>query len=459
MLVFLTGAASAGAAEPAEPRALVGPGATKEEVIDAYGWPSGQSKSGVKEVLSYPQGTVTLENGRVESVAFTMKPPWPPPRPRPGTTGSGPARKTDRGADFWGTDFEQAAREARRRNARVLIAFTGSDWSPPSRHFEEDVANHPDFVGQFTADFVFLRLDYSSRTPPPPAIREQNQQLRERYGVTTYPTLLVVEPDGDLLATVDLLKPVPGETYRDRVIAAVAETRESLKTRPPSPPKVPEPVPPAGAEAAGPAVARPAPTGGAAEAVEVTSSLFAARWALVVGLLAGLAGIGGLLWYVWHRGVLPKGGRPEQEMKQRISDAASGLPTPAEMNDWPRARVATLVAAYLEADGYRVELVRPAIDKDIALRREGAETPQVLVRCAGSEQGVVSVKLVRELLGTLAAEGVETGWVVAPAGFAREARTFAAQHGLRLIDAAELIERLRDLPPLLLPKILVRLAK
>jgi hypothetical protein len=69
------------------------------------------------------------------------------------------------------------------------------------------------------------------------------------------------------------------------------------------------------------------------------------------------------------------------------------------------------------------------------------------------------VKLVRELLGTLAAEGVETGWVVAPAGFAREARTFAAQHGLRLIDAAELIERLRDLPPLLLPKILVRLAK
>jgi len=44
-----------------DPRPLVGPGATKEDVIDAYGWASGQSKAGAREVLSYPQGLVTLE--------------------------------------------------------------------------------------------------------------------------------------------------------------------------------------------------------------------------------------------------------------------------------------------------------------------------------------------------------------------------------------------------------------
>ena len=55
------------------------PGATKDEAIEAYGWPTGQSQSGTKEILSYPQGRITLENGRVEKVDFSTSMPWPAP--------------------------------------------------------------------------------------------------------------------------------------------------------------------------------------------------------------------------------------------------------------------------------------------------------------------------------------------------------------------------------------------
>src|SRR5471030_2255613 len=71
-------------AHAADLQPVVGPGATKEEAINAYGWPTGQSQLGTKEILNYPQGSITLEKGRVERVDFSTSVPWPAPRPRPG---------------------------------------------------------------------------------------------------------------------------------------------------------------------------------------------------------------------------------------------------------------------------------------------------------------------------------------------------------------------------------------
>ena len=80
----------------------------------------------------------------------------------------------------------------------------------------------------------------------------------------------------------------------------------------------------------------------------------------------------------------------------------------------------------------------------------------MIILCAASAGGEVSVKQVREFFATLTAEGVETGWFVAPAGFAAEAKTFAAQHRLQLLDGPDLIGQLRELPPLVLPKVLAK---
>jgi restriction system protein len=80
----------------------------------------------------------------------------------------------------------------------------------------------------------------------------------------------------------------------------------------------------------------------------------------------------------------------------------------------------------------------------------------VVVCCAAGFGGPVSIKRVRELFGTLAVEGVPTGWFVSPAGFAHEARVYAEDKGLVLIDGGQLLEQLRNLPPMVLPKVLAR---
>ena len=184
----------------ADSRPVVGPGATKEEVITAYGWPNGQSQLGSKEILNYPQGSVTLENGLVERVDFSTKVPWPAPRPRPGTevppaktaAPQPPKNTTESGFDPWTTSLPLAMAQADKQGALILAVFTGSDWSPPSRRFINEVATHPDFVNPLRGDFVFLKLDFPTRVALPAELRTQNEELRARSGVTTYPALVVL---------------------------------------------------------------------------------------------------------------------------------------------------------------------------------------------------------------------------------------------------------------------------
>lgn len=437
----------------ADPRPVVGPGATKDEVIDAYGWPNGSSQSGAKEILTYPQGQVMLENGRVERVDFSMHVPWPAPRPRPGPASPTSVKKPEAVVDFWLTDFAEAQREAVRRHSRILALFTGSDWSPASKQFHDDVELHPDFVNSFTGNFIFLRLDFATRAPIPAETREQNNWLRDRYGVTTYPSLLVLSPSGTVVAVVDLTKEQPGDNYRARVIAAVREVRDLLSQRPL------EPVVAAADPAMANAPAASPPRAGVPEAsVAIISSLLSARWLIYAGVVTGVGIVGLLFWLVWRNWAGGSEKAPRSTMAARISDAAGGLPTSAEIAEWPKGRVAMLVAALAESDGYVAELQPATADKDIVLKRAGEPEPRVLVCCASGPAGVVPAKRVRELFGTLTAEGVDVGWYVSPVGFSADARAYADQHNMVLIDQEWMLSRLRDLPPLMVPKVMARIA-
>lgn len=440
------GAAVCGVA--ADPRPMVGPGASKDDVIDAYGWPSGQSQTGTKEMLSYPQGVVLLEKGRVEKVDFAMNVAWAPPRPRPGPSPAVPTKIANEQIDFWLTNFDAAAREAARRNARILALFTGSDWSAACRQFNEDVAFHPEFVNAFTGDFVFLQVDFPKRPGQPAELREHNAKLRERYAVTTYPTLLVISADGAVLATVDLEKKQPGNSYRERILAAVRETRDAISGRP-SAAEVKVAAAPAPASAA---TTLPPGTQG----VQFAAAARSVRSMVAYSVLIGLAIAGGLIWLVWRkRPAVPGRALPERETN---STTTNGLPTRTQIAAWTNQKVRAVTAALAESEGYVVAEDPHGAGKDLVLKQPGETQPRVVVCCAAGMAGPVAAKRVREFLGTLLAEGVPTGWFVAAGGFAAEARVFAEEHGLVLIDGEQLLAQLRDLPPMVLPKVLARAA-
>lgn len=419
----------------ADGRPVVGPGATKDEVIDAYGWPTGQSQAGAKEILIYPQGRVVLDKGRVEMVDFSLNVPWPAPRPRPGTPGGG---------ESWYTNWPEALKEAQRRHVRILILFVGSDWSPPSRQFLTEVAESTDFLTAFLGNFVLLKLDYPTRTTQMKALRTQNLELRERFEVTTYPALIITEPDGKLAARVDLNKSRPGDSYRVQVIAAVREARDVL-------PVLPGPATTGAGASATPATATNEPGAPAAAAggngdvgSAAAASMSSAGWALTWGLGGGTLLAVVLVWWLRRNRQVVSG--EVSTTVSRVADAASGLPSVVEMAEWPHARLRAIVGVVAEADGFVVKERAGGAEGDLALMRRGEERASVIVLCAPTTTGPISAKRVRELFGVITIEEVRTGWYVAMAGFSAEAREYAQEHGLVLINRDAFREQLRALP-------------
>ena len=116
------------------------------------------------------------------------------------TTAAGGAVPVTR--DPWLTDFAAARAQAAAGKKRILALFTGTDWCPPCQEFEAEIAHHPDFLRIFSPAFVFLKLDYPRSTPQPPVLRAQNEELRRRFHISAYPTLLVLAADGTFLLEV-----------------------------------------------------------------------------------------------------------------------------------------------------------------------------------------------------------------------------------------------------------------
>lgn len=424
-----------------ELRPAVGPGASKDQVIDAYGWPGGQSRLGAKEILTYPQGTVTLVEGRVERIDFSMRQPWPAPKPRPAAPSPTSVKKTEPPPDFWGTDFVQVTREAARRNVRILALFTGPEWSPASKQFRDEVEFARELFEALAADFVFVRLEFTTRAPLPDAVREQNTALRARFNVTDYPTLLVLSPGGDVLAKVDLKALPSGQTPAARLIAAVQGVSNLLA--------------PATAPAQKSATTSPASP--AHQQTALMASLMSARWVLLSAIGMGVLVAFGLYWLVWRA---PLFGPKAKAMAtrhavsaRRVTEDRSDVPTVVQITGWSQARLRTVLRAWLESEGYRLE-PGGAEEAHLLVRRPRDPKPSLLVACVPGDAGVVAVNQVREFHAAVQSAGVPAGWFVAPAGFSPEARAQAERREIVLIDGEELRVRFGDLPPLVLANVL-----
>jgi len=382
---------------------------------------------------------VILDKGRVEVVEFSMKVPWPAPKPRPGAAGIPSI------GDSWFTSWPEALREAQRRQVRILAVFTGSDWSPPSKQFLTEVAEAPDFLTAFLGSFVLLKLDFPTRTTQLKELRAQNTELRERFEVTTYPALIVLESDGALAARVDLNRSRAGDACLVQVVTAVREARNGLS---PSPGAVGGATrsgvdTKATAVALGTKVSVPlasaSPEVGSPTAASLSSAGWAVRWGLGGGSFVAVV----LLWLFWRKRATAAG--DVSTAAERVADAASGVPSVVDLAEWSHGRLRAVVGALAQTDGYQVSVRAGGSDGDLSLVRAGEDRVSVIVMCAAAPAGPVSTKRLRELYGTITIEGVGTGWFVGLGGFSAEAREYAREHGMSLIGKEALREQMRAL--------------
>ena len=96
----------------------------------------------------------------------------------------------------WLTDLPKAQAQAKIENKIVLLDFTGSDWCGWCIKFRKEVLDTAEFQGYADKHVVLVELDYPRHKEQSGDLKKANAALKNKYKVTGFPTLVVLNQDG-----------------------------------------------------------------------------------------------------------------------------------------------------------------------------------------------------------------------------------------------------------------------
>ena len=102
----------------------------------------------------------------------------------------------------WMNDLEAAKARAAAENKAVLVDFTGSDWCGWCIRLRQQVLDTPAFEAYAKDKFVLMEVDVPQNPKFDKNLLARNQKLCEQYGVEGFPTILVLNPKGDVVGGV-----------------------------------------------------------------------------------------------------------------------------------------------------------------------------------------------------------------------------------------------------------------
>ncbi len=123
---------------------------------------------------------------------------------------SAPASKTDAvqknneksqntNGGVWMTDFELAKSQAKISNKPILLSFSGSDWCSWCMKLDNEVFSKPEFQKWSKENVITVSVDFPRRHPQSMEQKQQNEALAVQYGVDSFPTVILVDADGNVL--------------------------------------------------------------------------------------------------------------------------------------------------------------------------------------------------------------------------------------------------------------------
>lgn len=104
------------------------------------------------------------------------------------------------GIPRWHTDFEEVKKIAVRYNKLILADFSGSDWCMWCARLEREVFSKRIFQNYAENHFILFVADFPKKKRLPEALKTQNKKLCEQYQVRGFPTVLILNGDGKVLA-------------------------------------------------------------------------------------------------------------------------------------------------------------------------------------------------------------------------------------------------------------------
>lgn len=98
---------------------------------------------------------------------------------------------------IWEQNFSKAERLSKSKDKPLLIFFTGSDWCGPCKMLVSDVFETDKFKNEVKKDFILYEADFPrNKDLITDSQRDTNYNLKEKYGVNSYPTIVIINKKG-----------------------------------------------------------------------------------------------------------------------------------------------------------------------------------------------------------------------------------------------------------------------
>jgi len=102
-------------------------------------------------------------------------------------------------APTWLTDLDEAKKVAAKEKKDILVDFTGSDWCGWCIKLKKEVFDLPAFEAA-TKKFVLVELDFPNKKPQSDELKAKNRAAQQKYGITGFPTILLMDAQGEVYA-------------------------------------------------------------------------------------------------------------------------------------------------------------------------------------------------------------------------------------------------------------------
>jgi thioredoxin-related protein len=99
----------------------------------------------------------------------------------------------------WLHDYSKAQEQAKANHKLLLLNFTGSDWCGWCIKFDKETLSQQQFKSYAHDNLVLVELDFPRRKSQPMEMKKQNVQLAQQYEVMGFPTIVVLNSNGQKL--------------------------------------------------------------------------------------------------------------------------------------------------------------------------------------------------------------------------------------------------------------------
>ena len=101
---------------------------------------------------------------------------------------------------LWQTDFKAAQAQAKAEKKYLLVDFTGSDWCGWCIKLHNEVFDKVPFKAEAPKQFVLVELDFPHEKEQSDELKKQNKELADKFKIRGFPTVLVLDAEGQLVA-------------------------------------------------------------------------------------------------------------------------------------------------------------------------------------------------------------------------------------------------------------------